>query len=309
MVEPETTGDSSSEERVSFRLVEHSNQSFARDPYYGRDLDSVWPEFTNGKPIAWGGVIAVAPPGPSADQRLEGPGWLLHLQLEPYEFKERGRDGQEEEHVVPGPVAIVSVQTNSISLNGARDIGRSLLRSLLGYLAARSNIFVGGTIEWEGAVLPVEDNKIRTLSLRARASVALDDRRLEELRRSLVAFNLAKLKASQRLALTWVAEAWSAPNRSIQLADLWFAVVVVVDSLYSRKQRRKTKQMFRVKAHLSLLPISEARRTDLYSRLKRAYTLRNKVVHEGAQDLVSIEDVEKLWAAVQELLLADIFRS
>ena len=94
----------------------------------------------------------------------------------------------------------------------------------------------------------------------------------------------------------------------MQLANLWFAIVVVVDHSYTRSQLRESTQMDRVRKHLLLFPISQPRRDSLCARLDRAYDLRNKIVHEGERT-VAIADVEELFEAICEFLLADIAKS
>src|SRR4051794_21313720 len=127
-----------SDERVTLRQIARSDQTFARDRFGERDLDSVYPDYATGSPIAWGGVYKIAPPGPSGPTAFQGTDWQVYNHVGPYEFKQRGEDGSGVTKTVPGWLAIRRVEAGRVSLFAPRDVGGPRLGPRVGCFAIRS---------------------------------------------------------------------------------------------------------------------------------------------------------------------------
>lgn len=100
----------------------------------------------------------------------------------------------------------------------------------------------------------------------------------------------------------------------IRLVNLWFAVVVVVDSGYSSERFGHASdatrtQMEHVEDYLSLLPVSPTRRATMLTTFREAYRLRNRIVHRGERDGVTNDTMIEFNQAVIEFLQTDIHRS
>jgi hypothetical protein len=121
--------------------------------------------------------------------------------------------------------------------------------------------------------------------------------------------SLGRLANRHQLALEWIAEAWGIQSPPVKFTNLWSAVVVAVDSTYTRTQRRKTQQMHRVRDYLLRLPLSQHRRDNLQVEFETAYSIRNRIEHEGERGAATHEALEALDRAVHEFLIADLGRS
>ena len=277
------------------------------DPLDRPDLDEVLAEFATGEPIVWIAALSLAPPGPVSSSEIDGFDWRLTILTEtPLRLPTILANGTGDWIVVEPPLAALSVATGQTSPTKARDVGRPRLRALIGRLHLGIPLLIGGAVEWEGPAIQLADGRQRFGSSRGGTTLTLSDAAIDEIRRSTLGFRLATLRQHQQLALEWLTESWRIEEIPLRLATLWFAVVAIVDQ--AEEGQKKGTQLERVKKYLLGLPVSPARRDELFAKLDVAYGLRNRIVHEADRGCATQADVDQLFEATKELLWADLGR-
>jgi hypothetical protein len=271
------------------------------------DLDEVLKDFADGDPLLWAAAIPLPKPGPDGRVAFEGTDWRVAIPDQTFRAPGFGisEDDRKDVEIEP-PVAILSVSTGASTPTTARDVGRPRLHALIGYIQLRTGIFAGSWIGWEGLASPMEDGAIRFATGRNQAVFRASDAGIEQIREKLTGFALENLSTRHQLALEWLAEAWRSASTSVRFANLWFAVVVAVDSTFTKSEKEHLNQMERVRQHLLALPISPVRRDELLEAFRKAYAIRNDTVHEGSRKAATPEALSELYAAVVAFLQDDI---
>lgn len=279
---------------------------FPSTPWDSLVLPDDLENYSGGRELLWWGVVQLGEPGPSLPAVVEGVDWTIRLPNKPFEAPGFDVDGKPEDVVIPTPLAIFSVATGERTVSKARDIGRAKLRSLLGFVHLRSPLVVAANLVWEGPCFFGDSGTLGLASGSQKSVIRISEEGLDEARRVLTGINLASVAPRQALALQWFAEAWERSTTSSRFANLWFAVVALVDPTFSAKERRDLEQMERIRRFLLPVPISTAARTNLNERLQRAYGLRNRLVHAGDQTGITPDALVEPGYAVVELLQIDL---
>lgn len=306
---PETNDEGPDPRPVAPLTKQEMESPIVLDPLDRTDLEASFPGFANGDEIQWSAVFKLAAPGVENETRLRGVDWSAALATHPVEILVVGDDDELHEVPVEPPTMTVAIQTGATSVTAARDIGRSRLATLVGYLHLRTDLLIGvGRKDrvWEGPVRVLPGDKILQGANNRRLFAQLGEKTVEEIRLRASALSLKQLQQRHQLALEWVTEAYEAQSLPIQFTNLWCAVVVATDSTYSRKDRASTKQLARLERYLRGLPISGTRQDALLASFRTAYAVRNTIVHEGKRDGATVSSLDDLLAAVREFLVIDI---
>ena len=243
------------------------------------DLDEVLQGFADGSPLVWAAAIALAEPGPSGPIAIEGTDWRVDIMEEAFRAPGFGRsDEKRQDVVIEPPVGVLSVITGETTPTAARDVGRPRLHALIGYMQLRTGLLAGASVSWEGLAYRTDHETNRLASGRNQAFVRVSEAGIEEMRKALTGLQLTELSQHHLLALEWLAEAWRNTATPIRFANLWFAVVVAVDSTFSKSQKKKHSQLKRIEQYLLNLPVSQARRDEFYAAFERAYDIAATVV-------------------------------
>jgi Apea-like HEPN len=282
---------------------------FPADPWDRVDLDTAFSGQTIANPITWVGIIELGKPGPPTGELLHGADWQISFSEKAWEAPGWTIEGTRQDIVIDPPLAVVSIPTETVIVSEARDRGRPALRTMLGYAHLFTDVLKGASLAWEGPVFKNAAGNLVILGGVKRALVQISDAGLQVIRRRLLPLNVRGLSERHRLALAWYAEAWSASTMQSRFTSLWFAVVVAVDSTYSRSKRDDTRQMDRIDEYLYNLAISNERRATMYEHLKESYRIRNDVVHEGNTSAITPDSLAVLGSAVSDFLMADIGRT
>lgn len=277
------------------------------------DLDAGFVDFADGSEISWCVVYEMASPGPPPQQGWGGADWMVGFP-ERFNAPAFDREGLGLDLIIDRPLAAIRVDTAASTVSGARDVGRSRARALAGYFHLRTPLLVGARLAWEGPVILLPGGMMRCGTGAARATLRISDEGMGMSRDATASLVVANLPPKDHLALEWLAESRSADALPLKLVDLWFAVVVIVDSDYSnerygRQPDGEPTQMDRVHDYLTTLPISQGRRDDLEAAFRVAYRLRNRVVHRGDRECVGNAELEAFNTAVLDFLQIELGRA
>ena len=178
----------------------------------------------------------------------------------------------------------------------------------------RTHLFTGARLVWEGPAIILANRDVRVGAGATRYELLVDAVGLAQSRDATANMVLGSLAPKHELALEWLAEARASEALPIRLVNLWFAIVVTVDSGYSATdfghvQGLERTQMERVEDYLTLLSISEESRATMLATFRKAYSLRNRIVHRGERECVANDDMVEFNDAVIAFLQTDLHRS
>lgn len=229
-----TNGDQADRERQTATRTEIPFDGVGADALARTDLDAAFPDFADGSPIVWIGVYELAQPGPAPNPGWGGKDWMIGF---PESFDAPVLAGAKEPLRASGaPLAAVQVETHATTVSGARDIGRNRVRALVGYMHLRTDLFTGSRLVWEGPAIIRLDGTLLVGAGATRYELRVSDAGLIKSRDATAEMALGSLEPKHELALEWLAEARTSDTLPIRLVNLWFAVVVVVDSGYSSER-------------------------------------------------------------------------
>jgi len=209
------------------------------------------------------------------------------------------------------PTAFLRVNTGTHHLSEARDYGRAAVRTLLGLAQMHFPIILPHEIVWEG---PVQlraraGGRVRERYGTGHSSVTAppaDSSKLTSTGLTLAAFRLKSLPQHVGLSLRWYALAWASQRRADQFIQLWLSALVLIDHGYSKSQRKKISQDSRIERYVNRMLLSRSRAQQLADTLKTAYDVRNTMIHEGDESGATRDSVERLQAAVTQMLSVEL---
>jgi len=279
------------------------------DPIEDGDLDSIYSgdkkPIADGNPLSWGLIATVVTPAwsPPEDVFAAGPDWQAIFKADGHqvpEMKVGAKASRATGKKAGRPTVVLLVETGTTTLNGTRDVGRPRAQSLLGLLQMKLVRLRGSTVLWEGVVNP-RNNRSTAVGLDYEARSLSPD----QLKRDVLPLSkasLGSLPAYLSLGLRWYAKAWLDRNRIDRFVNFWLSAVVLIDHGFSRPQLSKIPQRERIVAYVKgFAAVSGARRATLAKRLKRAYAVRNEVVHQGNTANLGDQILRELEESVTEI--------
>lgn len=276
-------------DRVPHHRVQHrisGAMPFDIDGLVQDDLEAHFPDFGQGRPLAW--ALAVGAIAGSWDEEIviQGRDWdvkfyppkLLKI---PYPSEKRIRASM---RGVPRHCCVLRVHTEKVDMNDARQVGRPAIRSLLALLRREIGVIVPADILWEGAMVTTPRGYARmSTAVRRLEAKLVDATRMHSVGLKLANISAIGMPRQLHLALEWLSLARSATVRSEKFMHLWLAVL----TLASYKQPRRLTDMTRIRRYTKTMivgdggvrsPLSVA---GLNDRFRRAYKIRNDLVHRA----------------------------
>jgi hypothetical protein len=273
------------------------------------DLDEHLPDFGEGRPIHWGLAVAAVAGGWEETARLRGVDWQIHLYA-PGQLKVPGRRRPKSRRTtwrtVPQHCALLIVQTKSITINGARDLGRPAVRSLLALARREIPLLLPSEVLWEGGIAQTPRGRLRMTASRMemRTRDVIESTRLHRSGLRMAPVAVLTMPHQVGRSLQWLALARSARVRAEKFVHLWLAVRAITD--YG--QPNKGHQMTRVKRYTATMAfgvggvLSPPRIEALNRRLERAYSARTDLLHRDDDSQITRDLLEDLEAAAFELV-------
>lgn len=274
------------------------------------DLESRLPEEMRlAKPLQWGLAVAAFPDSWSERITLEGIDWKVIL-LPPGEFRVPRASGKELRRTRQVPIrrhcALLVVLTEESDVNRCRDVGRPLVRSLLGLVRRNLHMLLPNDVLWEGFISPMKSG--RTMMSIAEVDIQptrpLDQAHIQELRMRLVKLSLRDdVPAPTKRALEWMSLARGARIKTEKLVLLWLAVIALVKPGH----RANELDDIRIKTYISKVgrpngPLGAAEVAALRAILLDAMKARTKLIHRDEVTLITPQLLESLEAALFQMV-------
>lgn len=273
------------------------------------DLDERIPKFAEGQPIHWGLAVAAVPGGWQEPARLHGVDWEIRL-YPPRQFKVPGRQRAGSERTgwrtSPQHCALLVVQTTSVTINGARDIGRAAVRSLLALARREIPLLLPSEVLWEGGIAQTPRGRLRMTASRMEMQTkdVVEATRLYRSGLRLAPISMLAMPHQVSRALQWLSLARSARVRPEKFIHLWLAVRAITD--YG--QPNKGHQMTRIGKYTATMAfgvggvLSQPRIESLNRSLQRAYSARTALLHKDDDSQITAPLLEDLETAAFELV-------
>lgn len=293
--------------RMQFERTQPQTLSRLGHPLWDADLDSidVLKRFKRPGQLQWGIVLRVLEPGwePLKEVRIEGHDWRLWffpprtirvpiVQGPLGRTKPRGRSFKH-------PTALLQIATDEQDLNGARDYGARLVRSLVGLLQTRYHLIVASDPLWEGAISIAKQRPPRFMvSGREIGVQGVTEEKLHRRGLELAPFRLSALPRHLASSLRWYGLAWASPNdRTAQFIHFWLAALVLIQHGSSGGKQRQ-----RIREYVGSMFLSRQRQSELAGTLWDSYNIRLEILHECRDDSVTLASLERLQKAALELI-------
>lgn len=296
----------------------HQKKTTSRSPLgfdpLDENLDALIGTFASGN-LLWG--IAVAALGDGWGNqvvRLPGPDWEIRLHP-PKSLKLFFITGSLEaprrvRRQIQTHSAFLTVATGQTTLNAARDYGRPAVRALLGLARRELPILRPPEILWEGALGRGRKGFIReTVAVTRFASRRLGVGELRAAGMKLSKYNLAQLPGQVVSSLRWLALATAATEHAEQFMNLRLSTLSIVEY-----RNPGTSQRARIFSYTKTMTfgsggggvIAPAAATALALDLHAAYRLRNRLMHEGDDTVITKEVVQRLEDDLNTLLTFEL---
>jgi hypothetical protein len=285
----------------------HRDRVIARLPFeldlLDGDLEAELPlEMRQAKHLQWGLVVAAIRDSWAEEITLEGIDWKIIL-FPPGGFRVPRAAGTDlrrtRQKYIRRHCALLVVHTGESSVNRCRDVGRPLVRSLLGLVRRQLHMLLPNEILWEGLVSLTESGKVLAsiTEFDVRPTRPLDQTRIQELRMRLVKLSLKNdVPPSTLRALEWMSLARGARIKTEKFVLLWLALIALVKP----GQRANELDPPRVEAYLKKIsrpkgPLDATQTAALKTVLLDALKARNKLIHRDDVKRVTpllLEDLE-----------------
>jgi hypothetical protein len=262
-----------------------------------QDLDLRFPDFSEGKSLWWGIVVAAVEGAWPAYKALPGIDWVI--QLHPAKSlkipkADRSKFHRLYMHSLPRSCMLIAARTNTHSMNEARDKGRPSVRQLAALIRREMPVVDLSNVLWEGALIRRDSDAIKMmLAAYGLSEVShFPQSRLDRLSLRLLKISISELPVHLAKSLEWLQLARTARVRIEKFTHIWLAIITLTD--YGQ-DTEKTNQKGRLDAYTNVMSnLGGTARKNLAQRLKEAYKVRNELWHEASDRSITTGLLESL---------------